>query len=502
MNRCMFAGSRLPALIVALASAGISSPAGAGVFQTVTNNADAGPGSLRAAINAANANSGTIINFSIGSGCGPHVIALTTPLPNITAETHIEGYSQPGASVNDLSTGNDANICVILDGTSGGVSDGFTVPASVADGVTVSVIGLAFSGFSHAAINLRGGSHHVVSGNHIGGQVNGVSLDPVGYGIILGPGVHDTTIGGDYTNYALRNIIGDALNNGINIDAPGASAGAAHDNAVIDNYIGIGYSGSQTSFNRGNGVSGISIGGYNNDIERNYINFNVHQGIHLTGPDAAGNIVDNNFIGYHSGRSDAGNGIGVLIDAGSHDNGLDFNAIWQNVGAGVQIMGDSPHNYMFDNQYNLNGGLGIDLGGDGVTANNNDSTSVGLPNRDQNFPLLASAGGGHFSGKVSGTLTSTPGDYYVEVFTSNGCDASGYGQGEFSVAYQKVTIPNITVMGQGSISFSLSVHGYFLNGFTTMTAVVSDSANDTSEFSPCINYVDDTIFTDSFEPQF
>ena len=501
MKRQLLAGKRARATAL-LVLAAFGQHAYAGVFQTVTNNADAGPGSLRAAIVAANASSGTIINFSIGSGCGPHVITLTTPLPNITAETHIEGYSQPGASVNDLNVGDDANICVILDGTSGGISDGFTVPASVADGTTVSVLGLAFSGFSHAAINLRGGSGHVVAGNHIGGQVNGVSLDPVGYGVILGPGVHDSSIGGDYTNYALRNVIGDALNNGINIDAQGASAGAAHDNAVIDNYIGIGYSGAQTSFNRGNGISGISIGGYHNDIERNYINFNAQRGIHLTGVDAYSNTIDDNFIGYHAGRSDAGNGIGVLIDQGSHDNELDFNAIWQNVGAGVQIVDDSTHNDMFDNQYNLNGGLGIDLGGDGVTPNSNDSLSSGLPNRDQNFPVLISAGGGHYKGILAGTLTSTPGDYHVEVFNSNGCDPSGYGQGEFSVAYQLVTIPNITVMGQGSVSFSAPLQGNFLNGYTTITAIVTDSAGDMSEFSQCISYVDDTIFADSFEPQF
>jgi hypothetical protein len=477
----------------------ISMPAAAGMFQSVTNNADAGAGSLRAAILAANAGNGTIITFDIGSGCGPQVITLTTPLPDITQETHILGYTQTGASANDEDVGDDANICVILDGTANNISDGLTVPASAAGGVTISAIGLGFSGFSHAAINMRGGSGHVVTGVHIGGQVNGVTLAPVGYGIILAPGVHGVTIGGDYTNYALRNIIGDALNDGIHIDGTGASAGPAHDNTIIDNYIGIGFNGNATSFNRANGANGIYVAGYSTDIERNYINFNVTHGIRLTGSDAHDNTMQDNFIGYQSGRTDAGNGVGVQIDSGSHDNTVYFNSIWDNVGAGVQILDDSPHNSLFDNQHKDNGGLGIDLGGDGVTPYSNDSMGSGLPNRDQNFPVLTSAAGGHFEGTVTGTLTSTPGTYTVEAFASSGCDPSGYGQGEFGIGSMQVTVPNIVVQGQSSVSFTLPVSTAFVNGYKTITATATDSVGDTSEFSLCFPYTDDTIFTDGFQ---
>ena len=496
------AGARRAALAATILLLAASMPAAAGVFQTVTNANDSGAGSLRAAILAANGSSGTIINFAIGSGCGPHVITLSTPLPDITQETHLLGYSQSGASPNDLDVGNDASVCVILDGATNSISDGLTVPAGVADSVTVSAIGLGFSGFTHAAINLRGGSGHVVSGVHIGGSVNGVALAPVGYGIVLAPGVHGVTIGGDYNNFALRNIIGEALNDGIRIDGNGPSAGPAHDNTVMDNYIGIGYSGSQTSFNRGNGANGIFVAGYANDIERNYINFNVVHGIRFTGSDAHDNTMLDNFIGYQSGRTDSGNGVGVQIDGGSHDNEIDFNSIWYNAGAGVQILDDSTHNSMYDNQYKDNGGLGIDLGADGVTPYSNDSLGSGLPNRDQNFPVLTSAAGGHFNGSVTGTLTSTPGTYTVEAFASPGCDASGYGQGEFGIGNMQVTVPNITVQGQSTVSFTLPVSTSFVNGFTTITATATDSVGDTSEFSACLPYTDDTIFTDGFQATF
>ena len=389
---------------------------------------------------------------------------------------------------------------MILDGSTLSISDGLTVPASAAGGVTISAIGLGFSGFTHAAINLRGGSDHVVAGIHIGGQVNGVTLDPVGYGIVLGPGVHGVTIGGDYTNYSLRNIIGEALNDGIHIDGSGNSAGAAHDNAIIDNYIGIGYSGSQNSFNRGNGANGIYVAGYNTDIERNYINFNVTHGIRFTGADAHDNTVADNFIGYQSDRN-AGNGVGVQVDNGAAGNAINYNSIYDNVGAGVQILDTSLGNSMFENQFLGNGGLGIDLGADGVSANDNDSLGGALPNRGQNFPLLTGAIGGHHNGTLKGTLTSTPGTYTIEAYSSPACDASGYGEGAFSAGYMQFTIPNITVQGQGSIAFQLPLHGAFLPPYTdtTITAVATDANGNTSEFSPCFTYFDDTIFAGNFE---
>src|SRR5439155_14747326 len=110
------------------------------------------------------------------------------------------------------------------------------------------------------------------------------------------------------------------------------------------------------------------------------------------------------------------------------------------------------------------------LGGDGVTPYSNDSLGSGLPNRDQNFPVLTSAAGGHFKGTVTSMLTSTPGTYTVEAFASPGCDASGYGQGEFGIGSMQVTVPNITSQGQGTVSFTLPVSTSFVNGYTTITA--------------------------------
>jgi hypothetical protein len=61
------------------------------------------------------------------------------------------------------------------------------------------------------------------------------------------------------------------------------------------------------------------------------------------------------------------------------------------------------------------------------------------------------------------------------------------------------TIPNITVQGQGSIAFKLPLSGSFLPPHTTVTLVAIDPNGNTSEFSPCFTYFDDTIFAGNFE---
>ncbi len=64
----------------------------------VTTTNDSGPGSLRAAILYANANTGTgAITFDI-SGTGVQTITPQSPLPAITVPVTIDGYSQPGAA--------------------------------------------------------------------------------------------------------------------------------------------------------------------------------------------------------------------------------------------------------------------------------------------------------------------------------------------------------------------------------------------------------------------
>ncbi|MBI3418499.1 MAG: hypothetical protein HY043_24675 [Verrucomicrobia bacterium] len=128
------------ALVLLAATTTLSS----GTTFTVTTTNDAGAGSLRQAIGDANASPGLdSIIFNI-PGAGPHSIQPLSPLPTITDPVVIDGYTQPGASPNTLSQGDNAVLVIELDGTSAGAgASGLTITSG---GSTVS--GLAINRFT------------------------------------------------------------------------------------------------------------------------------------------------------------------------------------------------------------------------------------------------------------------------------------------------------------------------------------------------------------------
>ncbi len=473
---------------------------------TVTNTSDAVPapaGSLRAAINSANSNGGfNIITFAIGSGCGPHTITLQSKLPAITSDVLINGYTQTGSAVNDLDVGDDAVFCIILDGGTHNIANGLNVPSG-----PLWVKGLAFSGFTNAAINLSGGSGHTVEGVRIGGSASGHALDPVRDGIDLGLGVSNVTIGGNDNDK--RNIIGDTIYNGIYIEGNGSNS-QAHDNQVINNYVGVGWNPNSNQFtNLGNGQYGVRIAGSTNAISNNLVGFNFLAGIELLDTSGHDNVVSNNNIGVSPYGDNLGNSFtGIYITQDAAYNTINGNTIADNPYTGIDMI-SGQHNLIRANSIYGNSHLGIDLGGDGVTPNDNDSMppSGDPANRWQNFPVLTSAIGGHTRGMIKGMLTSTPGDYRIELFASPSCDSSGYGQGEIYLGHTIITLPNMTVNGQTTVSFSYTANSFFLQipgeVITATAAPISGGAlNDTSEFSACFPYTDDTIFANGFDPGF
>jgi hypothetical protein len=56
------------------------------------------------------------INFAI-AGAGVHTISPTSALPTITAPVVINGYTQPGSSVNTLAVGDNAVLRIEINGT-------------------------------------------------------------------------------------------------------------------------------------------------------------------------------------------------------------------------------------------------------------------------------------------------------------------------------------------------------------------------------------------------
>ncbi|MEP6483793.1 MAG: right-handed parallel beta-helix repeat-containing protein [Rudaea sp.] len=458
----------------------------AAIFPKVTNFNNSGAGSLRAAITAANANGkgGAIVSFQIGSTCGPHVIHLATALSDLTAEVHIEGYSQPGSSRNTLehTLGNDAAICIVIDGDNM-IDDAFTVPASVATSMTMSVQGIAFSGFTHAAINLRGGEGHVVAGIRTGGTLNGVHLESNSYGVILAAGVHNATIGGPDNSQV--NQFGDIKHNAIYLASSTASKSGANGNDLLNDNVGFVFNAKQQRVVLPTGGAAIAVGGSHNVLWRVDLENADLSGLHLSNRDAH----DNRFYASISANNA---GDGVLIDDDAYYNELDQNEISDNGGAGVRVINGQGNSIQF-NQMADNAGLGIDLASAGATPNDNDSMqpSPDYANRGLNSPVLASAGGGDISGGVSGSLTTVQGHYYIDVYGSSDCDASGpkdtywlpFGDNQESDVF--VGAP--TMQGQSTVSFTRAIT------FSTMpkfiTATTSDTYGNTSEFSACVPYV-------------
>jgi len=475
----------------------------------VTVTADSGVGSLRSAIASANANnSSTLILFDLGpaSGC-PYTIAPLTPLPQITGSVVFDGDYQDGSSVNTLPFGFDASICVILDGKPHNLADGLYVSPAASDNVEAHIIGLAFSGFTHSAIGLYGGSGHTVTGSRIGGSNNGVALDPSANGIVVGPAVHDVTIGGGnyFDAYDKRNLIGSATGGGIVVDGATASLVAGHDNQITGNFIGVGYNGNTGAFvDRGNGSAGVTLAGPNNGVYYNVIGYNGSYGINLTNPTATANSIAYNEIGIFSPNSSVlGNGGGVVIQNAAHGNYVIQNEIANNSGTGIRVVNGQGNSITGGAIYN-NNGLGIDLAGAGVTNNDNDSDPqvVNYANRGLNFPVLDTATGGHQHGVIYGSLLTTFGTYTINAYASLTCDASGHGEGQYYLGSFPATTGNVGSAGQftAPISYEFDFPNAIsqpINRYITLTA--QDESGNTSEFSACLLYVDDTVFADDFD---
>ncbi len=123
---------------------------------TVSNTSDLGPGSLHDAILEANATPGADeIHFNI-PGTGVQKIDVSrNGLPEITDPVTIDGYTQPGASPNTRTLGNDAVILIRIDGNNdfSGPINGIVISAgnSVVRGLSITGIPSAFTSESQRA---------------------------------------------------------------------------------------------------------------------------------------------------------------------------------------------------------------------------------------------------------------------------------------------------------------------------------------------------------------
>jgi parallel beta-helix repeat protein len=533
----------------------------------VININDSGPGSLRDAITFANT-CGSNVVFAIPPFDGTvKTITPSSPLPAITNSFVIDGYTQPGASPNTLTDGDNAVLLIQLSPFCGeGCYSGLGLTIA---GTGSTVRGLVVSGFYGAGILVEDtGSNNIIEGNFIGTDVTGTNALGNGFYELAGLEVdgRSNTVGG--ANAAARNVIsgntadgidvyGDnnavlgnfigtdvtgtnALGNGytgVYLDGSsntvgGASAGAGNvvsgnygdgvdvygnSNAVLGNFIGTDATGSNVigsggdgelrlaparpnqTEDGGGGAVGVLVRADNNTISNNVISGNGN-GIFL---DGAGGSADFNVVqGNRIGTDVTGNRIlsnyisGIFIDGWSGDGSEalsntvggvavgEGNIIAGSGSNGVMIVGrGATGNAILGNSIFSNTGLGIDLGGDGVTANDACDPDVG-PNQLQNFPVLLLAAASSSSLTVSGSLNSVGSTLYrLEFFANSACNPSGFGEGETFIGWTSVTT---RPSSNCSITFGVT---FPVSGLTTndlITATATDPFLNTSEFSQCL----------------
>jgi titin len=333
--------------------------------------------------------------------------------------------------------------------------------------------GIAFSGNAP-------GTGDFVEGNIIGLDAGGTTaLNDFQSGGISS-GMPYVMIGG--TAAGARNVIS---GNGTGVSI--ATAGNTGD-VVQGNYIGTDISGTQAAANQSGvviyaGASGSTIGGASPGAG-NLISGNVVDGVQLSDTGTSNNVVEGNHIGTDvSGAAALINGIGVLITGGASGNTVGTvtagaaNVIAYSSGAGVVVVGaTSTGNAIRGNSIHDNSGIGIDLGGDGVTLN--DSAGHVGPNNYQNFPTTYLALAIPSGVAVAGTLNSTPGaSFTLDFYDSDVADPSGYGQGQHYLGSLAVTT------GQdGNAYFIVSLAGTAPVG-SALSITATDAQGNTSEFS-------------------
>ena len=196
-------------------------------------------------------------------------------------------------------------------------------------------------------------------------------------------------------------------------------------------------------------------------------------------------IIQCNVIGT-TGRHNGGTGVWLRNVTGSTvgaTSGIDgANLISYNDGDGIRLTrtttGAVPGNRFDGNVIQANGGLGIDLGGDGVTANDPVDGDAGA-NGLANYPILTKAVSSPTNGGVIGRLNSTASStQIVTIYYTPTCDPSGFGEGGVRVwAFQT------TLDAAGDAQFVIGLNGLPSTGFITSTA--TDATGATSEFSAC-----------------
>ena len=301
--------------------------------------------------------------------------------------------------------------------------------------------------------------------------MTGTLARPNGEGmLIIGP-TTSGTIGGD--NAITRNIV--SGNSGFGVRVLNA-AGVF----IEGNYIGVDATGVAALPN----LVGVRVEGgvaHVGDIvpgQYNVISGNTLDGILVTGG-AAGNRIDGNYVGTDQTTtfSVPNGGSGLVVSGGAPLTGANF--FLNNGVNGVRLTGAVGGIGVGGFAYGTTA-LDFDLGGDGITPNDNGTQDADAgPNGLQNFPVINAASELSPNTEISGSLDSAANTTFtINVYETPTCHASGSGGG-------RIARSSFTVLtnGAGIANFNHVYAGINVGNFVTAVAV--DPSGNTSEFSVC-----------------
>ncbi|NUL81804.1 MAG: hypothetical protein HUU60_03655 [Armatimonadetes bacterium] len=434
------------------------------------------------------------------TGAPNNFIGASTNDPGTPPGNVVSGNQQYGV----LITGNGAGFNQVAGNVVGTGANGVDSRPNGFDGIAIinapdSLVSpgqtgerniIANNGRSGVLIEGAQALRNKIMGNYIGLNKAGDPAPNATNGIFLKDSRASEIGGAGVTG---RNIVSNHSGIGVLI-----TGGGGH--VVRNNHIGVNISGNAAMPNlvgvRIDNSSGNSVGVAQFD-GGNVISGNTLDGIEITGDiegiqNSGGNAVVLNSIGTDiTGTMDLGNGLnGVRFRGISEYNtvGGVFSTHWNRIAFnnrnGVTRPLNNRINGIIGNRIYNNDDLGIDVGDDGVTPNDD-------PPEDNivNFPVVLSA---IFTGTdtvISGRLTALPETGYAIYFYSNvQCDPGNHGEGR-----QPLAILEDLTDANGILSFSVDVDP----GLAPVGSLITTTASrrhflpvnflffETSEFSRC-----------------